>query len=402
MKVQCGQCPAKYAVSDERVQDKKVRIHCKRCGASIVVDGKVDPPLVTSTPARKSVRPPSSPPESPPPPPPEREPESQRSPRAVAHTIMGGLEAPVAERLRSRSQPPPRPMRSPASPYVRAEEEPRTGMPANHRGLTDPPPGAQENRWRVALTKQDLRWMTTDEIVQAYHAGAVKLETFVFRTGMPTWVTLLEVPEIAEALSEAGSDSTGASTSSLPPPRSPASQPPPRRLPPRTDATAQSAFAELDELDASEPLPFALVAERSNGASPPPGGVAEANALGPAPPRAAEAHDAEHSPEPPPVAATTPPGTSPHLPAGMPAGVSAAISPGVSAGASPGVSAGVSPGVSAAMTDREPHLEAEAPVAFAAARDAAGSSRWVWVAVVLLLLGAVAALIGPRYGLRLL
>jgi predicted Zn finger-like uncharacterized protein len=364
MKVQCGQCPAKYAVSDERVQDKKVRIHCKRCGASIVVDGKVDPPLVTSTPARKSVRPPSSPPESPPPP--EREPESQRSPRAVAHTIMGGLEAPVAERLRSRSQPPPRPMRSPASPYVRAEEEPRTGMPANHRGLTDPPPGAQEDRWRVALTKQDLRWMTTSEIVQAYHAGAVKLETFVFRTGMPTWVTLLEVPEVAEALSEAGPDTAGASSSSLPPPRSPSSQPPPRRMQPRTDATAESAFAELVELDASEPLPFALVAERSNGASPPPGGVIEATAPGPAPPRAADAFGTERSPQPPPVA------------------------PAMFTGAPPGVSA------------REPHLEAEAPVAFAAARDAGGSSRWVWVAVVLLLLGAVAALIGPRYGLKLL
>lgn len=364
MKVQCGQCPAKYAVSDERVQDKKVRIHCKRCGASIVVDGKVEPALVTSTPARRSVRPASSPPESPPPP--VREPESQRSPRPVAHTIMGGLEAPVAERLRSRSQPPPRPMRSPASPYVPAEEAPRTGMPANHRGLTDPPPGAQEDRWRVALTKQDLRWMTTSEIVQAYHAGAVKLETFVFRTGMPTWVTLLEVPEVAEALSETGSDAAGASISSFPPPRSPSSQPPPRRLPLRTDATAESAFAELDELDASEPLPFALVAERSNGASPPPVVVIEATAQAPAQPRLAEAYGAERSPEPPRVA-----------PAMFPA-------------ASAGVAA------------REPRFEAESPVAFAAARDAADSNRWVWVAVVLLLLGAVAALIGPRYGLKLL
>lgn len=360
MKVQCGQCPAKYAVSDERVQDKKVRIHCKRCGASIVVDGKVDPPLVTSTPARKSVRPTSAPPESPPPP--EREPESQRSPRPVAHTIMGGLEAPAAERLRSRSQPPPRPIRSPASPYVPAEEQPRTGIPATHRGLSNPPPGAPENRWRVALTKQDLRWMTTSEIVEAYHAGAVKLETFVFRTGMPTWVTLLEVPEVAEALSEAGQASAAASTSSLPPPRSPSSQPPPRRLSARTDRIEESAFAELDELDASEPLPFALVAERSNGASAAPIDAGLANAPLPGPARPAEAPGAERPPEPPPVGPAVPP----------------------------------------VVAAREPQVEAGAPVAFAAARDAEGSGRWVWVAVVLLLLGAVVALIGPRYGLKLL
>src|SRR5688572_8200991 len=104
MKVQCGQCPAKYAVSDERIKDKKVRIHCKKCGAAIVVDGKVDPPLVTSTPARPSVRPANTAPELAPPP--EREPESRPSPRPVAHTIMGGLEAPAAERLEQQRASP--------------------------------------------------------------------------------------------------------------------------------------------------------------------------------------------------------------------------------------------------------------------------------------------------------
>jgi hypothetical protein len=274
---------------------------------------------------------------------------------------MGGLEAPAAERLRSnRLSPPPRPIRSPASPPERYEEEPRTGLPADHRGLTEPPPGADENRWRVALTKQDLRWMTTAEIVEAYHAGAVKLETFVFRTGMPTWVTLLEVPEIAEALSDAGKDasgpsnSSGASNSSLPPPRSPGSQPPPRRLPPRTSSSEANALSELAELDASEPLPFALVAERANGTTPPPAPV-EPSA-------------------PPPFARPT-------------AKASALDRP---------------PQPAAAIPPPPPTFEPTAPPPFAAAREASGSSRWIWVAVVLLLLGAVAALIGPRYGLKLL
>jgi predicted Zn finger-like uncharacterized protein len=353
MKVQCGQCPAKYAVSDERIQDKKVRVHCKRCGASIVVDGKVDPPLVTSTPARKSQRPPSTPPESPPP---EREPESRPSPRPVAHTIMGGLEAPAAERLRARSSPPPRPMRSPASPPMHAEEEARVVVPAEHRGLTDPPPGADQSRWRVALTKQDLRWMTTSEIVDAYKAGAVKLETFVFRAGMPTWVTLLEVAEIAEALSEAGTEFTGGSDSSLLQSRSSGSQPPPRRPPMRSAGFDGAARAESSDADMSEPLPFALVAERANGASPPP---------------VAEARDEPSAPTPL-------------------ARPSLEVAP---------VDRAPQPAVARAPLPAFEHVK---PPPFAAAREASGSSRWIWVAVVLLLLGAVAALIGPRYGLRLL
>src|SRR5687767_6170812 len=103
MKVQCGQCPAKYAVSDDRIRDKKVRIHCKRCNAAIVVDGTTDPPLITSTPAKRSARPAANTVSNTPtaPPPADTEPESRPgSPRPVAHTIMGGLEAPAAERLR--------------------------------------------------------------------------------------------------------------------------------------------------------------------------------------------------------------------------------------------------------------------------------------------------------------
>ncbi len=352
MKVQCGQCPAKYAVSDERIQDKKVRIHCKRCGASIVVDGKVEPPLITSTPARKSARPAAAPSDHPPPSPIEREPDSRPSPRPVAHTIMGGLEAPAAERLqRVRSSPPPRPIRSPASPFERDDEPPAAGGPPEARGLPDPHSAMDENRWRVALTKQDLRWMTTGEIIEAFRSGAVKLETFVFRAGMPTWVTLLEVPEIAQALSEKDERADLSVTTS--PPSSPPQQ---RQLPSRPDTDEDSAFAALDDLDAMDPVPFALVAERANGAIAEP---AESEQAPPAPmARAADATPPRFEPAPAP------------------------------------------PAVAEEMGHADMGHSASIP--FAAARQAEGSSRWVWVAVVVLLLGAAAAFFGPRYGLKLL
>src|SRR4051812_21018486 len=41
MNVTCTGCPAKYAVPDEKVRGKKVRITCKHCGTNIIVDGTV-------------------------------------------------------------------------------------------------------------------------------------------------------------------------------------------------------------------------------------------------------------------------------------------------------------------------------------------------------------------------
>ena len=339
MKVQCGQCPAKYAVSDERIHDKKVRIHCKRCGASIVVDGKVDPPLITSTPARASARPGDSAP-------PfdggaiERVPQSERLPRPVAHTIMGGLEAPaeLAQQLRAAQE----------AHAARAET---AGLPSERRGQTDPPAGADDSRWRVALTKQDLRWMTTAEIVEAYHAGAVKLETFVFRTGMPTWVTLLEVPEIAEALAEAGEDVGDLDSV---PPGAPSTRPPPRKgAAPAADLAEQSLLDD-DEDEHGETVPFALVAERANSA---PSQRSEPSIVTSAPPSAS------------PALASSPP-----EPVFTPAPAPVA----------------------------EPPASVEAPPAFAAAQQASGGGgRWIWAAVVVAVLVGVAALILPRLGVRL-
>ncbi|HTM46973.1 MAG TPA: zinc-ribbon domain-containing protein, partial [Polyangiaceae bacterium] len=39
MNVTCSQCSAKYAISDERVRGRRVRIKCKRCSESFIVDG---------------------------------------------------------------------------------------------------------------------------------------------------------------------------------------------------------------------------------------------------------------------------------------------------------------------------------------------------------------------------
>ncbi len=71
MNIACSSCPAKYAVPDEKVRGRKVRITCKRCGAAIIVDGTA---LGADAPAAAA---------------------DAALVRAPQHTIAGGTEAPA-------------------------------------------------------------------------------------------------------------------------------------------------------------------------------------------------------------------------------------------------------------------------------------------------------------------
>ena len=39
MKISCPACSAKYSIADEKVTDKLAKIRCRKCGATIVIDG---------------------------------------------------------------------------------------------------------------------------------------------------------------------------------------------------------------------------------------------------------------------------------------------------------------------------------------------------------------------------
>jgi len=54
MNVTCGSCAARYAVPDAKVQGRKVRIKCKKCGTPILIDGTAPdaPAGAPSVPAR--------------------------------------------------------------------------------------------------------------------------------------------------------------------------------------------------------------------------------------------------------------------------------------------------------------------------------------------------------------
>lgn len=46
MKISCPACAAKYSIADEKVADRLAKIRCRKCGATIVIDGKANPPSV--------------------------------------------------------------------------------------------------------------------------------------------------------------------------------------------------------------------------------------------------------------------------------------------------------------------------------------------------------------------
>jgi predicted Zn finger-like uncharacterized protein len=46
VKISCPACAAKYSIADEKVSDRLAKIRCRKCGATIVIDGKASPPSV--------------------------------------------------------------------------------------------------------------------------------------------------------------------------------------------------------------------------------------------------------------------------------------------------------------------------------------------------------------------
>ena len=44
MKIQCQSCQAKYTIADEKVVGKVVKIRCKKCSATIVINGNETQP----------------------------------------------------------------------------------------------------------------------------------------------------------------------------------------------------------------------------------------------------------------------------------------------------------------------------------------------------------------------
>jgi predicted Zn finger-like uncharacterized protein len=75
-----------------------------------------------------------------------------------------------------------------------ADSAPATSTESSQAGSPDIRP------WHVNVAENDQRTMTLDELVDAYRAGLVNQETFIWTEGMDDWKTLAEVEVVVAAI----------------------------------------------------------------------------------------------------------------------------------------------------------------------------------------------------------
>ncbi len=167
MKITCQSCQSKYNVADEKVQGKIVKIRCRKCGSTIVVQGN-----------------------------------------GGATTNGSGAAVGAAS--------------------------------AAAGGDAD---GAQ---WHVNVGDAEPRTMTLGELVEAYNAGTVAQDTFIWTDGMDDWKPLSDVEAVVSAL-QAGAGAPAAA------PSAPMLEEPAYAAPAAAPASAPMA--------AAAPVAVAVVAE---------------------------------------------------------------------------------------------------------------------------------------------
>jgi predicted Zn finger-like uncharacterized protein len=226
MNVSCGNCPAKYAVPDDKVRGRKVRIQCKRCGAAIVVDGSVLTTGTSTVPTRSVSNAPAGAAGA--------ADAKVAASRAAAKRTMIGLPPPAVlpsfdsvpppapppplEAIAAPQPPEPPPPASEPVPPPRARTATMVGVPPpafldakggasfrdrlSTRNPSQRPPSPAE--WTVAVTEHDQREMSTPDIVALYIGGTVHDDTFIWKEGMSDWQTPWDIPAIAAVLRAKG------------------------------------------------------------------------------------------------------------------------------------------------------------------------------------------------------
>jgi predicted Zn finger-like uncharacterized protein len=205
MKISCQSCHAKYNIADEKIQGKIVKIRCRKCGTTIVVNAS----------------------------------------GSAAPNGASRAPGPVAATGPTPGAPPPAAEHKTAAPTTRDTTE-----------------------WHVSVAENDQRTWSVTELVTAYNAGVIAHDTFVWTEGMDDWrplgeidalVSLLRAAAAPDVLARGGPSARSEASSREPddatraydrptgdaanPPR--AYEPPPASDP--TDATRAYERSELSE-----------------------------------------------------------------------------------------------------------------------------------------------------------
>jgi len=161
MNVSCTSCSAKYAIPDEKVRGKKVKITCKHCSTGIIVDGtKLDAAAEASAPAPAPV---------------------------AAPTVTAPLPAVAAKAAPIAAAPAPVMAAAPAP----AAAAVKAAAPA-------------ELSFDIAYPDDRQETLPVSQIVDKYAAGTLDDLAFLWREGMTDWKAPFDIPELASALTARG------------------------------------------------------------------------------------------------------------------------------------------------------------------------------------------------------
>jgi predicted Zn finger-like uncharacterized protein len=136
MKISCQSCHSKYNVADDKVQGKIVKIRCRKCGSTIVVNA------------------------------------------TAGMASNGSAPAPL-----------------PTAPSTASMAGDSFGL-----GPAIPTKAGVAGEWHVSVTDTDQRTMSLEELVTAYNAGEVTQDAFIWTEGMEDWKPLGEVDTVVSAL----------------------------------------------------------------------------------------------------------------------------------------------------------------------------------------------------------
>jgi len=235
MKFLCSNCKAKYQIADEKVVGREVRIKCRKCGEIIDVSHSIAPPsdAPSAVDQPAAVNKPEAPRIAPRVPAAASRPAVPRA-TAPAPRASGPLKPPPAPSAprgavpRASLAPPPRqaaPQGGIAAIGAPQPEPPRLGgglagafsaaVVAPAVAVEEAPHIPSADEWFVGINGSPVGPIKLSELRAKAMAGAVALESLVWRGGLEEWKPLKSFPELA-AIIEEGVSSLRASPAVLP------------------------------------------------------------------------------------------------------------------------------------------------------------------------------------------
>jgi predicted Zn finger-like uncharacterized protein len=141
MIVDCHSCGATYNISDEKIRGRRVRVRCKTCSESIIVDGtQLD---------------------------------AEEATRVYSSTFEPAMYAKGVHDEATR-------VMAPSGPDLRAT--------------------ASTDEWTVAVGEAEQRKMDLAELISSYTGGLLPDDALVWREGMDDWQKIRDVPEVQAAV----------------------------------------------------------------------------------------------------------------------------------------------------------------------------------------------------------